>query len=690
MSGLITHKWDGTILTITSDSGTSSADLKGEKGDDGIRGPQGAPGVSMGSDGNIDLSEYATKDYVDDAIANIEIPEGSVNVDLTDYATKSYVDNAISNIDAPNIDLTGYATEDYVDEAVANAATPSDEQVSNAVNAWLNNNPDATTTVADGSITEDKLADNSVTPAKTTFFEAVEVEKDFRENLFDDTDKTYSGKIISSEYSVSKKITISSNANYNLYRCPVEGGKTYVIQYKTTHTAAHTADVAYIVDENDIVLARSKPNATSTYDGVSLSAVYPGLIAFTINSPANGYLVFGYRAATCSEIMVSEGTTIAEYVAYGATIEKEYVYDFTSDTKELIRNIAAGSGGTYYNCQAYGVTTDNADNTAAMQALIDKVYRNGGGVIWIPVGTYLFSKDGSTSAMGGNARNNIYLKSNVSILGESMVGSVFKLIGETQTGCSMFGAFGGEEDTLMGCSYSNFTVDLSEQTMASYTHKGKAFYVHGIRDCIFRDLRLISTPSTAMGIDMLDNVTLDSIYVYQGGRQWAYGGNGGAGIGIGTGLWENENYIIRNCICDSCGHFGIFLEDQGLFKNPDVQNFPKGQIITNNIIRNGRHYGIGIRGGKNVVVTGNNLYENVGGIYADYGATNVLFANNLIQGCTKNGFEYGNESQSFACENIVVTGNLFTGNSVGIKTTLTPTNCQQINNVFIGNVANEL
>ena len=37
----ITHRWDGTVLTITSDSGTSSADLRGEKGDDGIRGPQG-------------------------------------------------------------------------------------------------------------------------------------------------------------------------------------------------------------------------------------------------------------------------------------------------------------------------------------------------------------------------------------------------------------------------------------------------------------------------------------------------------------------------------------------------------------------------------------------------------------------------------------------------------------------------
>lgn len=30
-----THSWNGTTLTITSASGTSSADLKGEKGDQG-------------------------------------------------------------------------------------------------------------------------------------------------------------------------------------------------------------------------------------------------------------------------------------------------------------------------------------------------------------------------------------------------------------------------------------------------------------------------------------------------------------------------------------------------------------------------------------------------------------------------------------------------------------------------------
>ena len=52
MSG-ITHKWEGTTLIITSDSGTSGCDLKGAKGDMGIRGPQGVAGIVCNEEGVI-------------------------------------------------------------------------------------------------------------------------------------------------------------------------------------------------------------------------------------------------------------------------------------------------------------------------------------------------------------------------------------------------------------------------------------------------------------------------------------------------------------------------------------------------------------------------------------------------------------------------------------------------------------
>lgn len=66
MAGRITHEWNGTILTITSDSGTSSMDLKGAKGDTGVRGAQGIAGGS----GGVDLSNYYTKTEIDALLVN--------------------------------------------------------------------------------------------------------------------------------------------------------------------------------------------------------------------------------------------------------------------------------------------------------------------------------------------------------------------------------------------------------------------------------------------------------------------------------------------------------------------------------------------------------------------------------------------------------------------------------------------
>jgi hypothetical protein len=65
----------------------------------------------------------ATEKYVDDAVANIDIPD----VDFTGYATETFVNEAIANIDFPETDLTGYAKESYVDEAIADLVNSAPE-----------------------------------------------------------------------------------------------------------------------------------------------------------------------------------------------------------------------------------------------------------------------------------------------------------------------------------------------------------------------------------------------------------------------------------------------------------------------------------------------------------------------------------------------------------------------------------
>lgn len=81
MAGTITHSWNGTVLTITSDSGTSSMDLKGGQGDIGPRGPQGPAGIVV-------TPGYVTQEYLDTAIEEIELmpgPQGPAGKDGEDY-----------------------------------------------------------------------------------------------------------------------------------------------------------------------------------------------------------------------------------------------------------------------------------------------------------------------------------------------------------------------------------------------------------------------------------------------------------------------------------------------------------------------------------------------------------------------------------------------------------------------------
>lgn len=97
----------------------------------GKPGEKGEPGVYVGTEEPTDDTDLiwinpdgepnddiATKQYVDKAIASIEIPEGG-NVDLTGYATEEYVDKAIAAIEIPEPDLSAYATKKELEEALA-------------------------------------------------------------------------------------------------------------------------------------------------------------------------------------------------------------------------------------------------------------------------------------------------------------------------------------------------------------------------------------------------------------------------------------------------------------------------------------------------------------------------------------------------------------------------------------------
>ena len=84
----------------------------------------------------VDLSGYATEEYVDNAVGAIEIPEvdlsnhytkeetrNLIEADLAYYATKTYVDQKIAEAElgGEDVDLSGYYTKEETDTAISNA-----------------------------------------------------------------------------------------------------------------------------------------------------------------------------------------------------------------------------------------------------------------------------------------------------------------------------------------------------------------------------------------------------------------------------------------------------------------------------------------------------------------------------------------------------------------------------------------
>lgn len=274
-----------------------------------------------------------------------------------------------------------------------------------------------------------------------------------------------------------------------------------------------------------------------------------------------------------------------------------------------------------YEASDYFVAPQMWDNSGRLQALVDKVHADGGGTIQLAAGEYIF-------------RSTVKWRSGVCLQGVSVQSTILKMTGTTNW--SLFigeSTKQGDFSAIESVRFEHFTVDAYEMKPSEYITDCKAFNIRPLTDAVFDDLVLRGTPATALGVDFLNRVYINNVRVIEGGRLWTEGKGGGSGIGIGLRGYDDENFIITNCICVGCGNNGIFVEDQSRFGNGVNGRQPmtegKGQIIRGNIVKNGRNHGISIQGARHISILDNLSYGNAGaGFYGNYFMSDVLISGN--------------------------------------------------------------
>lgn len=308
-----------------------------------------------------------------------------------------------------------------------------------------------------------------------------------------------------------------------------------------------------------------------------------------------------------------------------------------------IRELTANSG-YHYLADAYGVTTSNEDNTERLQALIDMVNKNGGGVIEIGCGTFTF-------------KNTVTLRSNVGITGQGIGNTILKMLdGGGTDGYSLFN----------GDYIKNVFIRDIEINSTGTNHTGKHLFMRYVEDSYFTHIKSVDSRPTAIGIDFLNHVTITDNIIINGGRSGNVFGNACIGIGTGYDEWENEDFVISNNICINGGQRGIFVEDQARFGGSKKMNAGYGQVICGNIVRGG-YRGITVEAGKRVNISGNTIYGTSIGMGVKVYADDCLFQGNLLVN-NNVGVIVDDLSATFVDNNnIAFIGNTIKGGTTGIS-----------------------
>lgn len=429
-----------------------------------------------------------------------------------------------------------------------------------------------------------------------------------------------------------EKMLLTSNTNALLYEPPFQDVKVAVSNY--------AASERFDIEGSSKVMFKlygssSKPSEFLDADGIRIKTWgygnSEGWFEGETSVPEKAkYLVYRSKSNALEAYI---------HVYYKKQMSAQKINDELTSIRELTAN-----SGYHYLADAYGVTTSNEDNTERLQALIDMVNKNGGGVIEIGCGTFTF-------------KNTVTLRSNVGIMGQGIGNTILKMLdGGGTDGYALFN----------GDFIKNVFIRDIEINSTGTSHTGKHLFMRYIEDSYFTHIKSVDSRPTAIGIDFLNHVTITDNIIINGGRSGDVFGNACIGIGTGYDEWENEDFIISNNICINGGQRGIFVEDQARFGGSKKMTAGYGQVICGNIVRGG-YRGITVEAGKRVNISGNTIYGTSIGMGVKVYADDCLFQGNLLVN-NNVGVIVDDLSAKFVDNNnIAFIGNTIKGGTTGIS-----------------------
>ena len=235
-----THSWNGTVLTVTSASGTSSADLKGDKGDS-IKGDTGNPGAD-GVSPTVDVSRSGKVTTI-----SITDKNGTKTATINDGA-----DGGSGSNGKDGTSVTVKSVSESTEDGGSNVVTFSDGKTVTIKNGSKGSDANVTAENVNRAIGYTPVDVNDVfeyteNPAFTNLFDTVEIEYGKMINMTDKTVEDTTANLATTGYiPVKAGDVIRVNEDFPLYN----SGSTSYILYDADKNALQSFRLNAIVEGN--------------------------------------------------------------------------------------------------------------------------------------------------------------------------------------------------------------------------------------------------------------------------------------------------------------------------------------------------------------------------------------------------------------------------------------------------------